>query len=78
MKVKIKSDAIKRILAEKNHSQNWLANKIGTSSGYMSQMLTGMRNPSPEMREEILKAFKEDDFNKFFYIENNKKIKEAV
>ena len=37
MKVKLKSQAIRRILARKYLSQNWLAQRIGTSSGYMSQ-----------------------------------------
>jgi len=66
MKVKLKAQAIRRILARKNLSQNWLAQRLGTSSGYMSQMLAGRRSPSPQMRRQILEALQDYEFDDLF------------
>lgn len=44
-------------LAKKNKSKKWLADKLGTHYVYLSQMLSGERNPGPEMREKITMAF---------------------
>ena len=66
MKVKLKNDNILEALARKNKSQNWLAFKMGISSGYMSQLLSGKRQPSPEMREKIQQHFKEMTFDELF------------
>lgn len=68
MKVRFKSEKIRKILAERNISQNRLAMHIGTTSGYLSQMVTGKRNPSPNMRERILKVLKGYQFNDIFEI----------
>ena len=68
MKVAIKSKVIKSHLARKNLSQNWLAIRIGTTSGYMSQLLRGIRTPSPEMRQKILDALKDYAFDDLFVI----------
>jgi len=70
MTVKLKAQAVRRILAKKNMSQNWLAQRIGTSSGYMSQMMTGVRNPSPQMREKILKVLKDYQFDDLLILRN--------
>jgi transcriptional regulator with XRE-family HTH domain len=70
MKVKLKAEAIHRILARKNLSQNWLAQRIGTNSGYMSQMLAGKRNPSPEMRRKILDVLKDYKFDDLFTLQD--------
>ena len=63
MKVALKTDNIRKILAQRNISQNWLAFRVGTTSGYMSQMMTGKRNPSPKMREKILKYLNDIKFD---------------
>jgi len=68
MKVKLNSETIRRILARKNKSQNWLADRIGTSSGYMSQLMNGSRHPSPKMREVILKNLKDYEFDDLFFL----------
>ena len=68
MKVRVKAEKIRKILAERNISQNMLAIYIGTTSGYLSQMVTGKRNPSPNMREKILKALRGYQFNDIFEI----------
>lgn len=69
MKVKLKAQAIRRILARKNLSQNWLAQRLGTSSGYMSQMLAGRRSPSPQMRKQILEALQDYEFDDLFTLQ---------
>ena len=66
MKVRIKTANIRKILVRKNMSQNWLAFRTRTTSGYMSQMITGKRNPSPRMREKILQVLKDCEFEDLF------------
>lgn len=68
MQVRVKAEKIRKILAERNISQNRLAIYLGTTSGYLSQMVTGKRNPSPNMRERILKALRGYQFNDIFEI----------
>jgi len=69
MKVRIRGDAIRRLLARKNMSQNWLAMKVETSSGYMSQLITGTRNPSAKMRNKILDILEDCQFDDIFLID---------
>ena len=66
MKVALRASFISEILARKNLSQNWLAYRVKTTSGYMSQMMTGKRNPSPKMREKILKYLNDYKFDDIF------------
>jgi len=60
MGVKLRGSAIRCILARRHLSQNDLARLCGTTSGYMSQLLAGARNPSPLMRQRLLSALGED------------------
>ena len=69
MKVRIKGNAIRRMLARKNMSQNWLAMKVQTSSGYMSQLITGTRNPSATMRTKILDVLRDCQFDDIFELD---------
>jgi transcriptional regulator with XRE-family HTH domain len=64
MKVFIKSSRVKKILAKKNMSQNCFAMRLCVSSGYMSQLMAGVRTPSPALRERILVELKMND-NRF-------------
>ncbi len=68
LKVQLNAKLVRRVLAKKNLSQNWLASRIGASSGYMSQMMSGVRNPSPQMRETILQVLKDYGFDDLFKI----------
>lgn len=68
MKVQLNAMTVRRILAKKNQSQNWLAQRVGTSSGYMSQMLAGRRYPSPKMRTKILKVLRGYEFDELFML----------
>lgn len=61
MVVAIRGDRIRKILARKNMSQNCFAMRLGVSSGYMSQLMSGVRNPSPILREKILSELKMDE-----------------
>ena len=72
MKVKLKAELVREVLARKNLSQNWLAQKLETSTGYMSQLMTGIRNPSPEMRDKILELniFKGYGFDDLFLLDS--------
>lgn len=72
MVVALRSGKIKQILARKNMSQNGFAFRVGISSGYMSQLMSGIRNPSPPLREKILLALKyeENRFDEIFKIKN--------
>jgi len=66
LKVKLKASAIRRYLAKKSKSQNWFARHIGISSGYLSQMLNGTRDPSPRMRRKILDILSGYEFDELF------------
>ncbi len=66
LKVKLKNDFIKKELAKRNKSQNWLANHLRISSGYMSQLLNGVKHPSPELRQKIQNYFKDQSFEDLF------------
>jgi len=70
MIVAIRRSQIIKMLAKKNMSQNWFAYKVGVSSGYMSQLMLGSRNPSPKLREKILTTLKLDEngFNDVFQL----------
>ena len=68
MKVYIRRKEVKKILIRRNKSQNWLAYKLEISSGYMSQLMDGTRNPSPKLRERIMKKLPEHKFDDLFEI----------
>ena len=70
VKVSLKSRVLKEKLARKSMSQNCFALKLKVSSGYMSQLFSGARNPSPKLRGKILDAFEldENSFDEIFKI----------
>jgi len=72
MKVYFKANVIQKKLFRKNKSQNWLAEQFGISSGYMSQLMDGSRNPSPALRIKILKVFRGHEFDDLFVIKEKK------
>ncbi len=67
-RTRLRLDTIVDLLTRKNLSQNWLAKKLNISSGYMSQLLTGQRTPSPNLRARILDHFPESKFDDLFEI----------
>ena len=68
MKVYMRRKEVKKILIRKNKSQNRLACSLEISSGYMSQLMNGLRNPSPKLRERIMKKLPEHKFDDLFEI----------
>ena len=51
-------------------SQNQLAHVMGSTSGYLSQLLNGQRNPSPKMRRRLLQALGNPPFDEVFILED--------
>jgi len=48
-----------------------LAIKVGSCSGYISQIMCGTRNPSPRMREKLQIALAPLTFDDIFIIEES-------
>jgi len=69
--VRLNSIAILRAIARRNMSQNMLAVRVGSSSGYISQMMRGVRIPSPRMRQKLLEALVPLTFDDIFIIEES-------
>jgi len=68
MRVYLRNKEIEKILIRKNKSQNWFAHKLEVSSGYMSQLMDGSRNPSPRLRERIMNYLQDYKFDDLFLI----------
>lgn len=58
MPAKLKSDVLRGILSKKGWSQNELAEKLHTSSGYISQVVKGKRNFAHNKRDKLLKILR--------------------
>jgi len=56
MIVELRRRVLAEHLARRSMSQNAFAMKAGISSGYIVQLIQGTRNPSPRVRERLLKA----------------------
>ncbi|MGI2336210.1 MAG: helix-turn-helix domain-containing protein [Dehalogenimonas sp.] len=69
--VKVNKAAISRAIARRNMSQNMFATKVGSTSGYISQVMCGSRIPSPKMRGKIQEALAPLTFDDIFIIEEN-------
>lgn len=54
IRVLIRRASVQTHLARKSKTQNWLAYRLGISSGYMSQLMSGIRCPSPKLRTKML------------------------
>ena len=75
LKVKLNREAIEMVLARRNLTQNALARRLGVSSGYISQIMTGGRCVSPKMRQRMLRYFRGYTFNDLFTVEDGKRSK---
>ena len=71
IRVKLNQSAVLRAIARRNMSQNMLAIRAGTSSGYISQIMCGTRNPSPRMREKLQGVLAPLTFDDIFIIEED-------
>ena len=69
IRVRMNQVAVLRAIARRNMSQNMLAIRAGISSGYISQIMCGTRNPSPVVRQRLQDALKPLTFDDIFIIE---------
>ena len=63
---RLKHGVFARLLARNNMSQNQLARKVGISSSFMSQILSGERHAGPKTRKLILAALPGSTFDQLF------------
>ena len=66
--VKVNPRAVWDQLARLNMSQNDMARRIGISSGHLSRLISGSRNPSPRMRSRLQEALDCPEFDKLFIV----------
>lgn len=68
LRVLVRQREVERFLTKRNLSRNAFAERLGISSGYMSQLMTGHRYPSAELRAKILRSLKNVAFDDIFEI----------
>ena len=68
-KTRVNPDRVWELLNRLNMSQNQLARQCGVSSGYLSQMITGTRFPSPAVRRGLMEALDVERFDDLFILE---------
>ncbi len=68
-RVRLKPETVWRCLNRLNVSQNKLAYRVGISSGYLSQLMSGTRCPSAEVRVGLMEALGVTDFDELFILE---------
>jgi len=71
LKVLVRQREVERFLTKRNLSQNAFAERLGISSGYMSQLMKGNRYPSAGLRARILHSLKKINFDDVFEIVDN-------
>ena len=68
-RVKLKQRCVWSRIDQLNMSQNELARTLGITSGYLSQLMTGTRCPSAEMRKHLQEALGINSFDDLFILE---------
>ncbi len=68
-RVKLIRAAVWELLDELGISQNELARLCGLSSGYFSQLMNGIKSPSPKVRRKLQQVLGVTDFDRLFIIE---------
>ena len=68
-RVRLNPDNVWELLNRLNMTQNELARLAGISSGYLSQLMTGTRRPSAELRRRLMKALGVTRFDDLFILE---------
>ena len=69
IKVRLNQSTVMQAIARRNMSQNMLAIRAGISSGYISQIMCGTRNPSPRVRQKLQDVLSPLTFDDIFIIE---------
>ena len=68
-RVRLKQRCVWDRLDQLNLSQNELARTVGITSGYLSQLMSGTRCPSAEMRKRLQDVLGFDTFDDLFILE---------
>lgn len=68
-KAKLRAEPVWELITRRNMSQNELARRSEISSGYLSQLISGRKNPSPDVRKRIQAALEVDQFDDLFDLE---------
>lgn len=67
MPIKVKREILEDALNKRGKTHNWFAKFVlKCSSGFLSQLLNGHRNPSVKMTKKILKYFEEYSYDDLF------------
>ena len=67
--VLIRTNNVKLLMARRNIGQGALGRWMGISHGYMSELMTGAKNPSGKVRAKLQGYFEDVDFDTLFEIE---------
>lgn len=68
-RVKLSPDRVWELLNRLNMTQSELACQVGISSGYLSQLMSGTRCPSPELRRRLMEVLGVPRFDDLFTLE---------
>ena len=68
-RVKVNPDAVWDRLNRLNVTQNQLAAMVGITPGYLSQLMTGTRSPSSEVRKRLQEVLEVPHFDDLFILE---------
>ena len=68
-RVKLRTDRVWELLNRLNMTQSELACLTGISSGYLSQLMSGTRCPSAELRRKLMDALGVTLFDDLFILE---------
>ncbi len=68
-RVKLKPDAVWEQIIRRNLSQNDLARLTNISPGYLSQLISGRRSPSANVRKRLQSALDTPNFDCLFVLE---------
>ena len=69
-RVKLNPHAVWELLNRRNMTQNELARLLDTSSGYLSQLISGTRCPSAAFRKKLMEILGVTDFDDLFILES--------
>ena len=67
-KVRLRAEEVWDRLNRSNMSQNDLARLLGISSGHISRLLNGRRDPSPSMRRRLMEGLGCWEFDELFVV----------
>ena len=65
-RVKLRQERVWDLLNRRNMSQNELARLARISSGYLSQLISGKKSPSPAVRRRLQAALGVSEFDDLF------------